>query len=89
MKTIVKNSGKIERFDPQKLKKSLDETFRIANSPRGQSEILIKKIIEEFNEWHENKPEITSSDIRRKIGAISKKFHSEAGYIYENFKKIL
>lgn len=88
-KTVVKNSGKVEIFSREKLAKSLRQTFNIAKAPDGLIEVMVKKILTEFENWQSDKPEITSSDIRRKITEICRKFHPEASYIYNNFKKIL
>lgn len=88
-KTIVKSSGLVEDFSKEKLKKSLTQTFNITKSPTGQTEDFIKKILADFEKWQKDKPEITSRDIRLKITRISKKYHPEASYIYDNFKKIL
>ena len=89
MRMVVKSDGEIERFDYKKLQKSLSETFLIVRSPEGQSDEFIRKTLLEFADWQRNKPEITSSDIRRQTGAILQKIHPEAAYIYKNFKSII
>ena len=89
MRMVVKSDGEVERFDYKKLQKSLSETFLIVRSPEGQSDEFIRKTLLEFADWQRNKPEITSSDIRRQTGAILQKIHPEAAYIYKNFKSII
>ena len=88
-KTVVKSTGIVENFSLDKLRRSLEETFNITKSPSGLSNDLIQKTLADFEKWHKPKPEITTRDIRLKITEISKKYHPEASYIYDNFKKIL
>ena len=89
MRMVVKYDGEVEKFDYKKLQKSLSETFLIVRSPEGQSNEFVRKTLLEFEDWQRNKPEITSGDIRRQIGAILQKIHPEAAYIYKNFKSII
>ena len=89
MRMVVKSDGEVEKFDYKKLQKSLSETFLIVRSPEGQSNEFVRKTLLEFADWQRNKPEITSCDIRRQIGAILQKIHPEAAYIYKNFKSII
>lgn len=86
---IVKSGGKIENFELSKLVDSLIATFEIAKSPEGLSNDLIRKTIKNFHEWASGKSEITSGDIRRKIGENLEKTHPEAAHIYKNFKDII
>lgn len=89
MKKIVKSNGLVEEFNYKKLQKSLLDTFRIVDAPEGQSKELTRKVLLNFAEWLKDKPEVTSSDIRRKTSEILKSIHPEASYIYKNFKNII
>ena len=89
MKLVVKSDGKIQEFSPDKLEKSLIITFNMLKTPEGQSERYIKKALSEFENWQEDKPEITSADIRRKISEILQNIDPSAAYIFENFKGIM
>lgn len=85
---VVKANTNIEPFSEQKLRQSLEETFRIVKLPSGQTDDLIRQVMKEFKLWYRNKSEITTNDIRLKIGQILKKIHPDASYIFLNFKKV-
>lgn len=86
---IVKKNHEIEKFELAKLVDSLIMTFEITQTPEGMSNDLIRQTIKEFHGWQINKNEITSGDIRRKIGQILGKIHPDAAKIYTNFKNII
>ena len=67
MRLVVKSNGIVEEFEIDKLKRSLELSFNIANSPEGQKKIYIDRILKSFMKWIKDKQEITSADIKRII----------------------
>lgn len=88
---VVKHGGKrtSEGFDPKKLHASIMAACLSVHTPEGQAESLAKRIIDEVNEWLENKPEVTSNDIRRIASSRLKKYHHQAAYLYEQHRLIM
>lgn len=88
---IVKSGGKrpIEEFNPDKLHRSIVATCLSLNTPEGQAEQVAESVCLGVMQWCGERPEITSSDIRR-IGAnILQKHHPEAAYIYRQQLNVL
>ena len=88
MRLVVKSNGIVEEFEIDKLKRSLDLSFNIVNSPDGQKKIYIDRILKNFMKWLKDKQEITSADIKRIIIIYMEEIHPDVAYIYKNFKKI-
>ena len=88
MRLVVKSNGIVEEFEIDKLKRSLELSFNIANSPDGQKKIYIDRILKSFMKWIKDKQEITSADIKRIIIIYMEEIHPDVAYIYKNFKKI-
>ena len=89
MKLVEKSNGEIEKFSPEKLENSLKITFNMLITPEGQAEQYIKQIFSTFSKWQDDKPEITSADIRRQVAKILENIDPSAAYIFENFKSII
>lgn len=88
-KLIFKPSGKREEFKPQKLEQSIKQTFNMLKTPEGQADELAKITIRQFNQWHANKPEITSYDIQIQVSKILENISPNAAYIFKNLKSIM
>lgn len=88
MRLVVKSNGIVEEFEIDKLKRSLELSFNIVNSPDGQKKIYIDRILKNFMKWLKDKQEITSADIKRIIIIYMEEIHPDVAYIYKNFKKI-
>lgn len=88
MRLVVKSNGIVEEFEIDKLKRSLELSFNIVNSPDGQKKIYINRILKNFMKWLKDKQEITSADIKRIIIIYMEEIHPDVAYIYKNFKKI-
>lgn len=89
MKNVVKSDGRIEEFDIEKLENSIKKSFYMIKAPEGQAEELTQYVLRQFNSWHKNKAEITTVDIRVKIGKILKPISPETAYIFKNLKGII
>ncbi len=81
---VVKSDGKrIEEFNPEKLYKSIVAACLSLRTPEGQAEEIARTVTTGVIRWCDNRPEITSADIRRVAAGIFHKHHPEAAYIYK------
>lgn len=88
---IIKASGKrpSEEFDPDKLHNSIVACCLSLNTPEGQAEEIARAVCLGVIQWCGDRPEITSSDIRRVGAEIMQKHHTEAAYIYRQQLMVL
>lgn len=89
MKTVVKSNGKVEPYSSKKLQDSIYKTLMSIQVPQGQAVDIIDRSIKEFETWQKDNDEITTHDIILKMSSILEKSHSEAAYIFKNFKKMI
>jgi len=82
---VVKAAGKrpIERFDPEKLRRSIVATCLSLRTPEGQAEEIAEAVAKGVISWCGSRQEITSADIRRIGAQILEKHHTEAAYLYK------
>ncbi|HPF30941.1 MAG TPA: hypothetical protein PLO25_01340 [Candidatus Saccharibacteria bacterium] len=85
---VVKRASKrpTEKFDPEKLHKSIIAVCSSVRTPEGEAEDIAKAVIKEVIKWLEKRPEVTSGDIRNVTARHLKKYHTEASYLYEQHK---
>ena len=88
---IIKANGKrpSEKFDPDKLHSSIVACCLSLNTPEGQAEEIARTVCRGVIQWCGDRPEITSSDIRRVGAEIMQKHHTEAAYIYRQQLMVL
>lgn len=88
---VIKNSSrqKPERFDPEKLHKSIASVCLGAGSPSGYAESIARKVTAEVLEWLKTRPEVTSSDLRRTAAKHLRTYHPDASYLYEHHRSTL
>jgi len=86
---IIKNSGTSERFDRNKLHKSIVAVCLSVRVPQGQAESIAHSVCDAVIVWLQDRPEVTSQDIRTVAGKYLKRFHPEAAYLYEQHHKII
>ncbi len=88
---IIKASGKrpSEEFDPEKLHRSIVAACLSLRTPEGQAEEIARHVCLEVIRWCDNRPEITSADIRRIGAEILAKHHPEAAYLYKQQLTVL
>lgn len=90
--THVVKSGhgkQVEFFNEEKLHKSIVTACVSSGTPIGQAESIARRVVREFDEWLKNRPEVTSSDIRRAAARYLKTYHPDASYLYEHHRSIL
>lgn len=83
--TEVIKSGrrKPEKFDNKKLEKSIVATCLSVHSPIGQAEATAKSVSKQIEEWLNDRPEITSKDIRSSTADLLSIHQPEAAYLYK------
>lgn len=88
---VVKSQGSrpSEKFDPQKLRKSIIACCLSLKTPEGQAEEIAEIVCQHVGKWSTNKQEVTSADIRRVGAEILQKHHPEAAYIYRQQLTVL
>ncbi|MEI7689749.1 MAG: ATP cone domain-containing protein [Candidatus Saccharibacteria bacterium] len=86
---IIKNNGSSERFDRDKLHKSIVSVCISVRAPHGQAEATAHSVCDAVIDWLASRPEVTSADIRTIAGKHLKRYHPEAAYLYEQHHIII
>jgi len=91
---IVKRHGhghraESEHFDPEKMRKSIVAACISCGVPTGHAESISRHITGEVAEWLNDKPEVTSEDLRRTATHFLKTHHPDAAYLYEHHRSTL
>lgn len=89
--TIVKQKGRrgSEPFSASKLEHSLVAACMSAGAAHGQAELIAKKVTAEVVTWLEDRPEVTSDDLRQVAGTHLGRYHPDAGFLYERHRMTL
>lgn len=85
---IVKRGSRrgTEEFNQEKLHRSLVSVCLVSGASPGQAESAATQTVSEVLKWLENRPEVTSSDLRRVAGKALSKYHTDAGYLYQQHR---
>ncbi len=88
---IIKQQGRrqTEPFQRDKLHTSVRAACLSVRSPEGEAEMTAKNVCDAVVVWLEGKPEVTSSDLRRKATEALDAFHPEAAYFYKHHRLII
>ncbi len=88
---VVKRGGKrpTERFNHDKLHKSIQAACLSVRSPQGMAESAADSVCTTVITWCATKPEITSDDLRRISANHLKIIHPEAAYLYKHHCLVL
>ena len=88
---VVKRSGRrpAEAFDREKLLRSVLAACRSVRTPDGEAETTAHNVTYAVILWLENKPVVTSHDLRRMASAHLHRYHPDAAYIYQHHRIIL
>lgn len=78
-----------EPFSHEKLHKSVVAACLSAGSPTGYAESIARRVVDEVTLWLEERPEVTSNDIRRVTARAIKTYHPDASYLYEHHRSIV
>ena len=88
---VVKNSHHKhpELFDREKLHKSIVAACLSSGAPAGHAESMARRVTEDVIEWLEQRPEVTSNDLRRIAAHRLRTYHPDASYVYEHHRWIV
>lgn len=88
---IIKRDGRrpSERFDRTKLHVSIRAACLSVRSPEGEAEMTASSVCDAIIIWLDTKPEVTSSDLRRKASSVLQKHHPEAAYLYQHHRLVI
>lgn len=88
---VVKRSGRrpTERFDADKLLRSVMAACLSVRSPEGEAESTATAVTDAVILWVESKPAVTSHDLRRLAAAHLVRYHPEAAYLYQHHRTII
>ena len=88
---IIKRDGqrRSEKFDRSKLHSSIRAACLSVRSPEGEAEMVAKKVCDAVTEWLHIRPEVTSSDLRRKAVQTLQIHHPEAAYLYKHHRLVI
>lgn len=88
---VVKRGGKrpTEKFDRDKLHRSIKAACLSLRTPDGLAEDTASGVCDVVILWLDNKPEVTSDDIRNHAAKHLEKIHPEAGFIYRRYRFII
>ncbi|HET6746789.1 MAG TPA: ATP cone domain-containing protein [Candidatus Saccharimonadales bacterium] len=91
MADIIKRSGKreSEQFQRSKLHASVVAACLSVRSPEGEAESIANRVCEQVTSWLNQKPEVTSEDVRRKASEALAVLHPEAAYLYKHHQLVL
>lgn len=88
---IVKREGRrpSEQFNRDKLHASIRAACLSVRTPDGEAELIAEKVCDTLITWLRTKPEVTSSDLRRKAAETLESFHPEAAYLYKHHRLVI
>lgn len=85
---IVKRGGQrpSESFAREKLYNSVLAACLSVRTAPGQAESIARTVTDNVIEWLEERPEVTSHDLRRVAARHLKTHHPDAAYLYEQHR---
>lgn len=91
MADVIKRAGKrpTEDFEKAKLHASILAACLSVRSPEGEAEKIAEAVCHHVATWLEQKPEVTSSDVRRKASEMLHILNPEAAYLYKHHELVL
>lgn len=87
---VIKRGSRIpESFNRSKLQASIYAACLSVRSLDGLSKDTAESVCNSVADWLQDKPDITSSDIRRQAEKALATLHPDAAYLYKNHKRII
>jgi transcriptional regulator NrdR family protein len=85
---IIKHGGErqTEQFMREKLHTSIVAACLSVRAPEGQAEATAHAVCDAVIIWLQQRPEVTSRDIRIIAARHLKSYHPEAAYLYEQHR---
>jgi len=88
--TVIKHGRRsAESFDREKLYESVYAACLSVQSVDGLAKDTAERVCNVLADWLKNKPEITSSDIRRQVTKALEPLHPDAAYLYKHHKQMI
>lgn len=84
---VIKRDGRTysESFKRAKLHASIVATCLGVHTPIGQAEAIAQAVCQNVEKWLQERPEITSQDLRTVTAKHLNTFHPDAAYMYEQY----
>jgi transcriptional regulator NrdR family protein len=88
---VVKRSGQrpAQSFDREKFHRSIYAACLSVRVPEGEAASIANRVSEAVTLWLNNRPVVTSSDLRRVAGAHLHRYHPDAAYFYHHHRYII
>lgn len=88
---VVKHRGKraTERFSRDKLHASVLAACLSVRSPQGMADSAADSVCMVVIKWCNDRPEVTSDDLRRVAADHLHRIHPEAAYLYKHHRLVL
>lgn len=88
---VIKRGGRrpSEQFDHAKLHASVRAACLSVRSPEGVADLTATSVCDIVVRWCHAKPEVTSSDLRRKAADALHVLHPEAAYLYKQHRLVI
>jgi transcriptional regulator NrdR family protein len=88
---VIKRGGQrpSESFDRDKLHGSVRAACLSVRSPEGEADLTATTVCNIVARWCNTKPEVTSSDLRRKAADALHILHPEAAYLYKQHRLVI
>jgi hypothetical protein len=88
--TVIKRGRRgPESFDRAKLHDSVYAACLSVQSVDGLAKDTAERVCSVLTDWLKNKPEVTSSDIRRQAVKALEPLHPDAAYLYKHHKQMI
>lgn len=88
---VVKRSGQrpAQSFDVSKFHRSIYAACLSVRVPEGEAASIANRVSHAVTLWLQNKPVVTSNDLRRVASAHLARYHPEAAYFYHHHRYII
>lgn len=88
---VVKRSGQrpTQAFDKKKFHRSIYAACLSVRVPEGEATSIANHVSHAVTLWLDNRPVVTSSDLRRVASAHLRRYHPEAAYFYHHHRYII
>ena len=88
--TVIKHARRgTEPFNRSKLHDSVYAACLSVQSVDGLASDTAERVCSILTDWLENKPEVTSNDIRRQVTKALEPLHPDAAYLYKHHKQMI
>lgn len=86
---VKRGKRRTENFNKQKLHYGVRAACLSVRAHDGEAEEAANRVCDAVLIWLEDKPKVTSQDIRRVATTHLKTYHPDAAYLYERYRYII